>query len=127
MHHHSFNQKLVWIDATGILSWGLQPLTGIQRVEMNLCDFAMKNEHVGLVVMDQFGQFRVASKRVKDYLSFISENLEYRRSTSTRKQIKNTFAFFDLQLQFGRNRTARRIADLIEQRSFIERVLYNII
>jgi glycosyltransferase involved in cell wall biosynthesis len=109
----SFENKRIWFDATGLVSWGMQNVTGIQRVELSLCSYAKKHSEYGIAYMDFLGRFRPASKRLLAYLNYIELQEGLRTNQTYFEKLRSEFAYFDVQMSSADNLTARRLAKVL--------------
>ncbi|KFB09540.1 glycosyltransferase [Nitratireductor basaltis] len=95
------------VDATGVLNWGAQPPTGIQRVEFALCKAALEDKRANLVAFDRgSGYFAPLTDRERDYLRYIVDGCWEEYGDLRQAQ----WRFADLQLKYFSNEGARRLA-----------------
>lgn len=104
----SFADYPVWIDATGLLRWGPQPCTGVQRVELGLIEFALNNPNsTGLCLLDPATRrYHMADENARVYLrNIVAVN---RSKEPSSKQ--NRLAHLGTQLHFADRESGRRLA-----------------
>lgn len=104
-----FSDRTIWIDCTGILRWGPQPMTGIQRVEFSLCSYALDHpDTCGLCAFDHVAKaYRPITKGARDYLVSIIRN---QKTDFKRLSKREKLAHLPVQLFYADNETARRLA-----------------
>lgn len=121
----TFGDHPIWIDATGIVRWGPQPCTGIQRVELGLIEYALAHpERLGICAMDgATGRYLAVDERTRDYLRFISE---VNRSDGDLRRA-DRLAFLTTQLMFADNETARRLAGTLLGTNKRKGVVYELV
>lgn len=103
------------VDATGVLNWGAQPPTGIQRVEFALCKAVLDDKRLDFVAWDRAtGQFSCLTNRERAFVRYIVGG-EWEMASEHRQA---QWRFLGLQLKFFSNEGARRLAaSLVGKRS----------
>lgn len=114
----------IYVDATGIVRWGAQPVVGIPRVELNICEFALdagSASNINLVIFDKTeGIYRPASPRIREFIAHIAKVARTRAQRRMLDRFRAAFAFFPEQVVYQDYETARRLADAVvgsQQRS----------
>jgi glycosyltransferase involved in cell wall biosynthesis len=104
-----FSDRTIWIDSTGILRWGPQPMTGIQRVELNLCAYALAHpDQCGLCALDAAtGRFQPLDAATIDYLAFIVRHQTHGHDHLSKR---DRLTHLPAQLLYADNESARRLA-----------------
>ncbi|WP_048648019.1 glycosyltransferase [Nitratireductor soli] len=101
----------VWIDVTGIVRWGAQPPTGIQRVEATICRHAMETAAAGFVLFDTVSnRYRRLSKSEAAFLDYVLKGRWPSDGAPYLERLKGAFAHLPVQLSHQDNETARRLA-----------------
>ena len=78
----------IWVDATLVIKSGIELPTGIPRVEVALCSYALQQESVGLVVYNSKGGiYKPVEGRVQRYLEFIIDKVDLNSTTSKTKNL----------------------------------------
>lgn len=107
-----FSERPIWIDATGVVRWGPQPFTGVQRVEFGVLRHALTQPDAGIAVMDTTsGLYSPASARLLAFIDHIGEAQSDAVPKSRLQRLSRALRFLDLQLWYGDNETARRLAN----------------
>lgn len=107
---HAAPFKASWFDASGILSWGAQPPTGIQRVEQTIYKHCRNHPDFGIAVYNgSLRDFEPATETVLAYLDHIAD-ADPQSGADMRQRRRNAFAFIGIQLAYSANETARRLA-----------------
>lgn len=107
----SFSQKKIWIDATGVIRWGQQHCTGVQRVELGLCEYALAHEDLGIAVQDTvLKEYVPASEDIIGYLRLISKANSLDPDSGKTARTDQILAYPGVQIRFSDNETARRLA-----------------
>lgn len=100
-----------WIDVTGIVRWGAQPPTGVQRVETAICKHAFDNDLAGFVILDAMnGRYRQLSRSESAFLKYILAAQWPGDMAPYLQRVCASFAFLGVQLSHQDNETARRLA-----------------
>jgi glycosyltransferase involved in cell wall biosynthesis len=93
---------------------GGQPAVGISRVELTLCEHALGDPLIGLVIFDPLsGVYRRVSTRLRAYVAFICAVTRTQLQASRYDQIRTAFSFLPEQIVYQDNETARRFADAL--------------
>lgn len=104
----------LFVDATGVVRWGAQPAVGITRVELTVCEHALRDPSIGLVVFDPLeGAYRHVSPRLRAYVAFIGNVTRTQLRTGWRDRLQVAFSFLPEQAVYQDNETARRLADAL--------------
>ncbi len=121
-----FSTRKIWIDSTGILRWGLQPMTGIQRVELNLCAYALAHpDECGLCALDAAtGRYLPLDARSRSYLASIVAS---QRTGYEHLSRKDKLSHLPSQLFYADNESARRLAEIITGTNVREGFRYGLV
>ncbi|EKF18039.1 glycosyltransferase [Nitratireductor pacificus] len=104
----------VWLDVTGIVRWGAQPPTGIQRVETVICKHGMEIGTVGFVAFDGvIGKYRRLSRMDRAFLDFIIKGKWATETGGYWARLRSAFAFLPVQFNYQDNETSRRLAHAV--------------
>jgi glycosyltransferase involved in cell wall biosynthesis len=104
----------VLVDATGVLRWGAQPPTGIQRVERIVCAFALAQDDATVVIYDpDRNRFAPLSPRERAYLDHILADRWQAPVSGYADRLRRAFMFLDLQLKHQDSEVTRRLASAI--------------
>lgn len=100
-----------WIDAAGVIRWGAQPPTGIQRVETTICKRALETGAADFAIFDVIGsRYRPLSRRERAFFTYIIEGRWPSDTAPYAERLRSAFAYLDIQLSHPDNETARRLA-----------------
>lgn len=106
--------RKIWIDTTGVMRWGAQPPTGIQRVEQTICKAAFNRDNVDFVALDgTAGRYRQLSKRDRSFLEYILSGQWPTESDGYWTRLRGAFRFLDVQFNYQDNETSRRLAQAV--------------
>lgn len=107
-------QGTVWIDVTGVMRWGAQSPTGIQRVEQSIVKYATEQENIGFAYFDdEERRFKPATPAMASYVRYIVYGSWIDGNRNYWAGIRNAAAFLPMQLRFARKEAVRRIANAI--------------
>lgn len=110
----SGGRNSIWIDVTGILRWGAQPPTGIQRVEQTIYKYAAAQEGVGIAYFDKgLGTYVPITPKAKAFIDFIVSGSFALDNPGYRERLAVTYAFLSVQAKFQGNETSRRLASAL--------------
>jgi glycosyltransferase involved in cell wall biosynthesis len=102
--------SITCFDATGILRWGAQSPTGIQRVEQDIYLYCRQNSKINIVVYDDlFKEYVIISNYFMRYLDYIVDG----KWNLNKKNIFMSFRYINAQMFYQSNETARRLASAI--------------
>ncbi|MCR4268244.1 glycosyltransferase [Nitratireductor sp. ZSWI3] len=100
-----------WVDVTGVIRWGAQPPTGIQRVETTVCRQAFETSTAGFVIFDVLARrYRRLTQREMAFLAYIVLGKWPADTAARGERLKGAFAYLDVQFSHQDNETARRLA-----------------
>ncbi len=121
-----FKSRSIWVDATNLVRRGLQGPIGVTRVENGLLTLALADPDSGIAIMDRrLNRIEPASDRTRNYVKFLIERQSLPLAKTYIARLVDEVFFFDVQLKYGDNTTARRWASTLangEQK----RMLYQI-
>ena len=103
-------QKRILVDATAIMRWGIQPCTGYHRVELGLCEHALKNpETFDLCVMDKaIGRYQLSTAATR---SFVQKVIDFNAARASGDVGKLSLAEQVCVLRYADNEVARATAN----------------
>lgn len=105
----------IWLDVTGILRWGVQPPTGIQRVEQSLAYYARTAGDIGFAAFDfRLKTFLPLSDREAAYLEHILQLAQGElASSSVSTRLLQQLSHLGAQARHSNPETGRRIAGVL--------------
>lgn len=103
-----FSDRKIWIDAIGILRWGPQPCTGVQRVELGLIEYALDHsDELGICMLDgATGSYRIADAKAREFLRDIVAINRSKVAPNKHTKLRN----LSTQLYFADKESVRRLA-----------------
>lgn len=106
--------RKVLIDVTGIIRWGVQPPTGVQRVEQAICKVALSRDGSDFVAFDSlFARYRRLSGRDRSFLDAILLGSSRKGKGGYWARLRSAFRFVDVQFKYQDNETSRRLAQAV--------------